>query len=112
MFSDFEEVALKALSKRSFVVISFIGLLALTSCAAGPNAQRSVVDSAGHVAGFWLGLWHGIIAPITFIISLFTDRVNFYEIHNNGNWYNLGFVLGAGILFGGGAAGKKKRTGS
>jgi len=28
--------------------------------------------------------------------------VNFYEVHNNGGWYNFGFVLGAGILFGGG----------
>jgi hypothetical protein len=98
----------RASEKRSFLVLALFGLLALTSCAAGPNAQRSVVDSAGHIAGFWLGLWHGIIAPITFVISLFTERVNLYEIHNNGNWYNLGFVLGAGILFGGGAAGKRR----
>jgi len=84
----------------------------LTSCAAGPNAQRSVADSAGHVAGFWLGLWHGIIAPVTFIVSLFSDRVNLYEVHNNGNWYNLGFALGAGILFGGGVASRKRNAGS
>lgn len=56
------------------------------------------------MAGFWLGLWHGIIAPVTFLISLFTDNVNIYEVHNNGNWYDFGFVLGAGILFGGGGA--------
>jgi len=100
---------LRAFAKRSLVPLALIALLVLTSCAAGPNAQQSVVDSSGHVAGFWLGLWHGIIAPITFIISLFTDRVTLYEIHNNGNWYNLGFVLGAGILFGGGAAGSRKK---
>jgi len=101
---------MRALAKRSLMVVAVAGLLALTICAAGPNEQRSVADSAGHVAGFWLGLWHGIIAPITFIISLFSDRVNFYEIHSNGNWYNFGFVLGAGILFGGGAAGAKKQS--
>jgi hypothetical protein len=32
-----------------------------------------------------------------------------YEIHNNGNWYNCGFVLGAGVLLGGGGAGSRGR---
>lgn len=44
------------------------------------------------------------------MISLFTDRVNIYDVHNNGNWYNFGFVLGAGVLFGGGSgAGARPR---
>jgi len=95
--------------KKSLRVFGVVLLLALASCAAGPNTQRSVADAGGHVAGFWLGLWQGMIAPITFIISLFTNHVNVYEIHNNGNWYNFGFALGAGILFSGGAAGTRKR---
>jgi hypothetical protein len=61
------------------------------------------------VAGFWQGLWHGIISPITFIISLFSEDVHFYEVHNNGGWYNFGFILGAGILTGGGSAASKRR---
>ena len=86
-------------------------LIMLTSCAAGPNPVRNTADRSGEVAGFWLGLWHGIIAPVAFFISLFSDTVNVYDVHNNGNWYDFGFVLGAGILFGGGAAGaRKKRT--
>jgi hypothetical protein len=84
-------------------------LLALTSCAPGPNAQEGVTAQGTEIAGFWLGLWHGVIAPITFIVSLFTDTVNVYEIHNNGNWYNFGFVLGAGVLLGGGGAGSRGR---
>ena len=100
---------MRTFAKRSLVVAAVIGLLMLTGCAAGSNTQRDVVDSGGHVAGFWLGLWQGIIAPVTFLISLFKESVNVYEIHNNGNWYNFGFVLGAGILFGGGAAGSRKK---
>ena len=84
-------------------------LVLLAACAPGSNNLRSVPDRSGDVAGFWVGLWHGIIAPITFLISLFAGKVNVYEVHNNGNWYNLGFVIGAGILFGGGAAGARKR---
>jgi len=45
-------------------------------------------------AGFLGGLWHGIIAPITFIVSLFVDGVSIYESHNNGRWYEFGFLLG------------------
>ena len=84
-------------------------LVLLTGCLAGPNEMRGTEDDDGSVAGFLKGLWHGIISPITFIVSLFTKRVHFYEVHNNGNWYNLGFVLGAGILFGGGAGARRRR---
>lgn len=58
--------------------------LALAACAAGPNNVAHV--DAPHIAGFWLGLWHGVISPITFLITLFTDGVNIYDVHNNGNW--------------------------
>jgi hypothetical protein len=34
-------------------------------------------------AGFWLGLWHGIVLPVTFAISLFTDNGSVYEAANN-----------------------------
>lgn len=85
---------------RALLLASLILLLA--SCAAGVNPEVGAAAESGEVAGFWLGLWHGIIAPITFVISLFTDNVNIYEVHNTGNWYDFGFVLGAGILFGGG----------
>lgn len=88
-------------------VIVLIALL--TGCAAGGNAAVNVPAPDGDLAGFWLGLWHGIIAPITFIISLFNDNVNLYEVHNNGNWYDFGFVLGTGILFGGGTSAARSR---
>jgi hypothetical protein len=88
---------------KAQVVAGLIGLtLVLAACAAGANPEVGVAAQGGDVAGFWAGLWHGIISPITFIISLFTEDVSVYEVHNNGNWYDFGFVLGAGILFGGG----------
>ena len=79
-----------------------LALLVLSGCAAGPN---ELVDSGRDPAGFWLGLWHGLISPITFLISLFTSHVNVYEVRNNGNWYDFGFVLGISIAFGGGGHG-------
>jgi len=95
---------------RARRVAIVIGLaLVLAACAAGANPQVGQAAEGASVAGFWQGLWHGFIAPVTFIISLFTDQVNLYEVHNSGNWYDFGFVLGAGILGGGGATASRRR---
>lgn len=84
-------------------------LLLTVSCAPGPNALAGSADEEGKVAGFWQGLWHGIIAPFTFIISLFNHNVHIYEVHNSGGWYNLGYLLGLSVIFGGSGRGSKRR---
>jgi hypothetical protein len=60
--------------------------------------------------GFLGGLWHGIIAPLAFIISLLDAEVAMYAVNNNGGWYDFGFVLGSGILFGGGSRAVKNKS--
>ncbi|HEX2804806.1 MAG TPA: hypothetical protein VHN80_01380, partial [Kineosporiaceae bacterium] len=85
--------------RRAIVaVLSVLALTTLTACAAEANV---VAGAAAHPAGFWLGLWHGLICPIAFIVSLFNHRVGIYEVLNNGGWYNFGFVLGLSVAFGG-----------
>jgi len=97
--------------KRLFLVsIVILAMLLLAGCAAGTNPTVDVVDADGKSAGFWLGLWHGVISMVTFIISLFSDNVNVYEVHNSGNWYDFGFMLGVSIIFGGGARGAKWKS--
>ncbi len=88
--------------------IAILLIFVLASCAPGPNALEKTPDSEGKVAGFWKGIWHGFIAPITFIISIFSRSVRLYEVHNSGFWYNLGFVLGAGLFLQGGILGSRK----
>jgi hypothetical protein len=83
-------------------------VLALSSCAPGPNSAEKTADTEGKVAGFWRGLWHGLISPVSFIVSLFSRSVDMYEVHNNGSWYNFGFVLGAGLFLQGGILGSRK----
>ena len=68
---------------------------------AGPNPSVNTPNEAGRVAGFKQGLWHGTIAPITLIISLFRDDVHVYEVHNNGKGYIFGFLMGVTGLWGG-----------
>ncbi|MCA9874958.1 MAG: hypothetical protein KC441_14915 [Anaerolineales bacterium] len=68
---------------------------------AGRNELENSANENGEIAGFWRGLWHGLIAPLAFMISLFKDNVGVYETHNNGKWYIFGFVLGLMIARGG-----------
>lgn len=82
----------------------------LAACAPGPNQLADVPNEEGDLAGFWQGLWHGIISPFTFIASLFFQGVHIYEVHNNGAWYNLGFLLGAATVLGGGGGGAARRS--
>ena len=95
--------------KLSLLLLACLVVLALAGCAAGVNELANVPSRTGVVAGFWRGLWNGIIAPVTFIISLFTTNVQMYDVHNNGGWYNLGFFVGITALFGGGASGARAR---
>jgi hypothetical protein len=97
------------MKKALIAGLLILTLVILAGCVAGPNALVNTPNEEGRVAGFWLGLWHGIIAPITFIISLFSDKVHVYEVHNNGGWYNFGFLLGLAIVLGGGGGGAARR---
>jgi len=93
----------------TFIIIMAIFLM-ITACAPGSNESLNTASPDSMVvAGFWRGLWHGIIAPVTFFISLFIDNINLYEVHNNGGWYDFGFVIGAGIIFGGGGRASRRR---
>jgi len=63
-------------------------------------------QAAGAVApnapGFWLGLWHGFVFPLAWIVSLFAPSVAIYAVPNNGGWYDFGYFLGI-VVFGVGA---------
>ena len=84
-------------------------ILVLASCTATqmdlPGALGSPVRP-----GFWLGFWHGFIAPIAFLVSLFSDHVRIYAAPNAGRLYDFGFMLGISGFSGGIFAGSRKRT--
>lgn len=90
------------MNKKTLIILFSFIVLAIISCTAGPNDLINTAAEEGKAAGFWLGLWHGLISPITFIISLFKDTVSIYEVHNNGGWYNFGFLIGAICIVGSG----------
>lgn len=85
------------------LILSLV-IICLSSC-----AEVTAIDNCVSTEpyGFIGGLIHGAIAPFSFIISLLDEKTAIYAVNNNGGWYDLGFVLGAGILFGGGSRASK-----
>jgi len=80
---------------RTLLALAALGLLA--ACAT--QAADSVAPGA---PGFLLGLWHGFIFPVAWLISLFVPEVSIYAVPNNGGWYDFGYFLGI-VVFGVGA---------
>tara|TARA_R110002012_G_scaffold186993_1_gene353852 strand:+ start:899 stop:1165 length:267 start_codon:yes stop_codon:yes gene_type:complete len=70
--------------------------LSLVSCAQVEPQQAELVTEDAY--GFLGGLWHGAIVIFSFIGSFFDDQVVIYSVNNTGFGYNLGFVLGSGLL--------------
>ena len=92
----------------SLVLTAIIVLLLISGCANNEPVNACV---EGIQYGFWGGLWHGIIAPVDFVISLFRDDFIIYAPNNSGAWYALGFIIGSGGwgFFGGKGLGRKRR---
>lgn len=104
------------MKKISIFVLSAILLVMMTSCspgssvqvntpnstmqlsAPGPNPAINQPDAIGRVARAGAGLWHGIIAPVTLVVSFFNSDVRMYEVHNTGSEYDLGFFIGLAIM--------------
>ena len=70
------------------------------ACAAGLEGPYT----AESPAGFWDGLWHGVIALITLVLSIFAD-VRMCAVDNTGVAYDVGFFLGLVVMASGGSRG-------
>lgn len=102
---------MRAVSKRWAVTAAVLAVVWMAACAPGANPMAAHPVEPPP-AGFLLGLWHGVIIWVTFIVSLFDHDVSIYEVHNSGWPYNLGFLIGAAGFHGGGAfAGARRRRG-
>jgi hypothetical protein len=89
-------------SSIAMVVLILFLVTMVAGCAPGPNAAKGTPGPRDTVAGFWLGIWQGFIAPFVFVASLFSSHLSIYEVHNNGDWYNFGYLFGLACFFGGG----------
>ncbi|QNE31766.1 hypothetical protein F1C10_07335 [Sphingomonas sp. NBWT7] len=81
-----------------------IALLLLAACASQTAAG---VAHTPTTPGFLLGLWHGFIFPVAWVLSLFLPDVAIYAVPNTGGWYDFGYFIGIVFL---GVGARKTRT--
>jgi len=67
--------------------------------APGTNPLVNQVDANDRVSGILSGIWHGIISPVTLVLSFINPDIQMYEVHNNGSQYNLGYLVGVALVF-------------
>ena len=90
------------------LLVAVLFVVLVVSCA---NSETVDACLTGKKYGFWWGLWHGIIAPVDFVIMLFRDDITVYAQNNNGAWYALGFIIGSGGWgFLGGKGSRRRRN--
>lgn len=78
------------------ILLSLLLILLFAGCAnVSPHVDYITTSDP---VGFWSGLWHGLVLPISFFGSIFSNDIAIYAIDNSGGWYDFGFVLGAGGL--------------
>ena len=90
--------------KKTVLLIMLVGVgLLITGCLPGDGR-----NTAADPAGFFWGVWHGWVAPISVIVGLFRDHIRVYEVANTGWWYDLGFYLAVISGFGGLSATRRR----
>jgi hypothetical protein len=95
----------RTLNKKTLVLILvlLVSVILLTGCV--PGDQRFTNENP---AGFFWGIWHGWIAPVSLAIGFFDRDVRIYEPDNTGWFYDLGFYISIIAGFGGVSLFRKK----
>ena len=87
------------------VLLITFSFVFLTACVPGDGSVTT-----DKPAGFFWGVWHGWIAPISLIIGIFKDNIRIYETANTGWWYDLGFYAAIISGFGGLSLTRKRKS--
>ncbi|HAD82145.1 MAG: hypothetical protein A2509_00945 [Candidatus Edwardsbacteria bacterium RIFOXYD12_FULL_50_11] len=91
--------------KYLLAAILFVGLATLAGCIPGDGH-----NTVQRPAGFFWGIWHGWVAPISLIMSIFKKNIRLYEVFNNGWLYDFGFYIAVISGFGGLSLFRRKKT--
>jgi hypothetical protein len=91
-------IATLHINLRHILILAGVLFLALGLMGCLPSAEYHHADRP---AGFFSGIWHGWLAPLSLILQIFNDNVRIYEPHNTGWWYDFGFYMAVITGFGG-----------
>lgn len=94
------------MKSKKILVLIMIALLAMMLTGCMPGDEKYTQDDP---AGFFWGIWHGWIAPLSLIFGFFNDTTRIYELNNSGLWYDFGFYIAIISGFGGFSLSRKKK---
>ena len=96
---------MKKKKQLMLVCLASLLMILLSGCVPGDG---SYTDE--NRAGFFLGIWHGWLAPVSLIMGIFNNQLRVYETLNTGWWYDLGFYMAIISGFGSLSFFRKKET--
>lgn len=85
-------------------LLIIIIIVLLSGCV--PGDGRNTLERP---AGFFWGIWHGWVAPISLILGILDRDIRVYEVFNNGWTYDFGFYIAIISGFGGISLFRKKK---
>ena len=91
------------MAKQLICILVLTVLVSFAGCVPGDGKHTEA-----NPAGFFWGIWHGWIAPISLIWGLFDSAIRLYEPHNTGWWYDAGFYIAVISGFGGISLSRRK----
>lgn len=95
---------MKHMRKMIFLALVLAFVMSMTGCMPGDGTY-----TAAKPAGFFWGIWHGWIAPISLIVGFFNRSIRIYEPMNTGWFYDFGFYLSVISGFGGLSLSRKRK---
>ena len=96
---------MKRLKDLFAMAVAIAAMSLLSGCVPGDGTSN-----AHDPAGFFWGIWHGWIAPVSLIIGIFNEHIRVYETYNVGWWYDFGFYIAVISGFGGVSLFRHKRS--
>lgn len=102
-----EDIDMK--KRKWLVLVAALVLLPLLFAGCAPTTGTRTQED--NPAGFFMGVWHGWIAPISLVISMFNHNVHIYDAVNVGFWYDLGYYMAVISGFGGLALFRRRKKG-
>lgn len=93
------------MKRKMLLLTSLLVVVALLSGCLPGDGSATPADPAGF---FW-GIWHGWLAPVSLVLSIFKPSLALYEVHNTGFFYDLGFYMAVVSGFGGLSLARKKK---
>ena len=99
-----EVTAMKSLRVCALILALIALPILLSGCL--PGIAQYTAESP---AGFFNGIWHGWMAPLSLIMEIFGADVTMYARANSGIGYDVGFYMAVISGFGGLALIRRKR---